>query len=87
VKLIADGVQSSTIFKDTRELAKQAVSAAKAYLEGSEPEANDTETYDNGAKVVPAYLLDIQMVDKDNYQEILVDSEYYTQDQVDKGQA
>ena len=53
VKLIADGVQSSTIFKDTRLLAEQAVIAAKAFLEGDEPEANDTETYDNGVKVVP----------------------------------
>ena len=33
VKLIADGVQSSTIFKDTRLLAEQAVIAAKAFLE------------------------------------------------------
>jgi putative multiple sugar transport system substrate-binding protein len=87
IKLIADGVQSSTIFKDTRKLAEQAVVAAKSYLEGDEPEANDTDTYDNGSKVVPSYLLDVQMVDEENYEEILIDSDYYTEEQVEKGQA
>ena len=57
VKLINDGVQCSTIFKDTRKLAEQAVIAAEAFLAGEEPEANDTKTYDNGVKVVPSYLL------------------------------
>ena len=62
VKLIADGVQSSTIFKDTRLLAEQGAIAAQAYLDGEEPEANDTETYDNGVKVVPSYLLPVETV-------------------------
>ncbi|MDO5662946.1 MAG: sugar ABC transporter substrate-binding protein [Brachybacterium sp.] len=86
VTLIAEGVQHSTIFKDTRLLAEQAVTAAQAYLDGGEPEANDTETYDNGEKVVPSYLLDIEMVLQDNYEEILVDSGYYTEEQVETGQ-
>lgn len=86
VKLIADGVQHSTIFKDTRDLADQAVEAADTYLQGGEPEPNDTETYDNGAKVVPSYLLEVQMVLEDNYEEILVDSGYYTEEQVESGQ-
>src|SRR5690606_14904316 len=51
VKLIADDVQFSTIFKDTRKLADQAVVTVEAFLGGSEPEANDTESYDNGVKV------------------------------------
>src|SRR3712207_67745 len=71
VKFIADGVQSSTIFKDTRLLAEQAVVAAEAFLEGNEPEANDTETYDNGVKVVPSYLLPVQKVFKDDIQSVL----------------
>ena len=70
VKLINDGVQSSTIFKDTRLLAEQAVIAAKAFLEGNEPEANDTETYDNGVKVVPSYLLPVETVFKDDIQSV-----------------
>ncbi|MGY2078610.1 multiple monosaccharide ABC transporter substrate-binding protein [Modestobacter sp. SYSU DS0657] len=87
VKLIADGVQHSTIFKDTRLLAEQAVAAAEAFLEGEEPEANDTETYDNGMKVVPSYLLPVETVYADNIQSVLVDSGYYTQSEVESGQA
>ena len=87
VKLIEEGVQSSTIFKDTRLLAEQAVVAAEAYLEGGEPEANDTETYDNGVKVVPSYLLEIETVYADDITAALVDSGYYTADEVASGQA
>ena len=86
IKLIADGVQSSTIFKDTRNLAEQAIVAAESILNGEDPEANDTETYDNGVVVVPSYLLEVQMVLEDNYEEIMVDSGYYTEEQVESGQ-
>jgi putative multiple sugar transport system substrate-binding protein len=87
VKLINDGVQNSTIFKDTRLLAEQAAIAAKAFLGGQEPEANDTTTYDNKVKVVPAYLLPIVTVYKDNIQSELVDSGYWTAAEVASGQA
>jgi putative multiple sugar transport system substrate-binding protein len=87
VKFIADGVQSSTIFKDTRLLAKQAVTAAVAYLKGDKPKANDTKTYDNGQKVVPSYLLPVVTVYKDDIQKELVDTGYYTADEVAKGQS
>lgn len=86
VKLIADGVQFASIFKDTRKLAAQAVIAATAYLRGETPEANDTETYDNGVKVVPSYLLESDIVYASNITELLVDSGYYTQEQVEQGQ-
>ena len=87
VKLIADGVQSSTIFKDTRKLAEQAVIAGQAFLGGTQPEANDTTTYDNGVKVVPSYLLPIQTVYADNIQPALVDTGYWTAQEVASGQA
>jgi putative multiple sugar transport system substrate-binding protein len=87
VKLINDGVQSSTIFKDTRKLAEQAVTAAKAFLEGNKPEANDTKTYDNGVKVVPSYLLPVETVYKDDIKSKLIDSGYWTADEVAKGQS
>jgi putative multiple sugar transport system substrate-binding protein len=87
VKLIADGVQHSTIFKDTRLLAEQAVIAAEAFLGGGQPQANDTETYDNGVKVVPSYLLPVETVYADNIQPVLVDSGYWTAAEVASGQA
>lgn len=78
VKSIIAGEQTETVFKDTRELAKAAVQMADSLLTGGKPEVNDTKTYDNGVKVVPAFLLDPVSVDKSNYQKALVDSGYYT---------
>lgn len=82
IKSIVAGEQTQTIFKDTRELAKKAVDMADSVLKGDEPEINDTETYDNGEKVVPSYLLAPVSVDSDNYKEILVDTEYYSEDEL-----
>jgi putative multiple sugar transport system substrate-binding protein len=87
VKLIQDGIQSSTIFKDTRLLAEQAVIAAQAFAEGNEPEANDTETYDNGVKVVPSYLLPVETVFAEDIQAKLIDTEYWTEEEVASGQS
>ena len=82
VKAINAGEQFSTIFKDTRELAKVAVDMATALLNGEEPEVNNTEDYDNGVKVVPSYLLDPVLVTKPDVQATLVDSGYYTADEL-----
>ncbi|MFF0155525.1 multiple monosaccharide ABC transporter substrate-binding protein [Micromonospora sp. NPDC005203] len=87
IKLINDGVQSSTVFKDTRLLADQAVNAAEAFLQKKEPEANDTKTYNNGVKVVPSYLLPIVTVYKDDIKTALIDSGYWTAEEVAAGQA
>src|SRR5258706_2220109 len=57
VKSILAGEQTSTVFKDTRELAKVTVGMVDAVLAGKKPQINDTKTYDNGVKVVPSYLL------------------------------
>ena len=87
VKLIKDDVQSSTIFKDTRLLAEQAVIATQAFLGGGAPTANDTETYDNGVKVVPSYLLPVVTVWQDNITETLIDTGYWTAEEVESGVA
>jgi putative multiple sugar transport system substrate-binding protein len=82
VKSIMAGEQYSTIFKDTRDLAKVTVDMIKAIGAGKEPKVNDTETYDNGVKVVPSYLLDPVPVTKDDVQTALVDTGYYTADEI-----
>jgi len=82
VKAILSGEQYATIFKDTRELAKVAAKMAVAVLGGDDPEINDTETYDNGVKVVPSYLLQPVQVTKDNVKEALVDTGYWTADEI-----
>lgn len=82
VKSIIAGEQYSTIFKDTRELAKVTVDMVDAVMNGKEPTVNDTKTYDNGKKVVPSYLLKPVAVDKSNWKEVLVGSGYYKEDQL-----
>ena len=82
VKSMMADEQYSTIFKDTRELARVTVGMVEALLNDAEPEINDTETYDNGVKVVPSYLLEPVAVTKDNITSVLVDSGYYTEDQL-----
>jgi putative multiple sugar transport system substrate-binding protein len=84
VKSIIAGEQYSTIYKDTRQLAKTAVSMADAILKGQKPEVNNTTDYDNGKKVVPSMLLQSVVVDKTNYQKELVDTGYYTTAQLGK---
>lgn len=84
VKSIIAGEQTQTVFKDTRELAKKAVAMADAILKGKEAEVNDTKTYDNGKKVVPAYLLEPVSVDAANYKSVLVESGYYTEKELGK---
>ncbi|GGO52985.1 sugar ABC transporter substrate-binding protein [Streptomyces daqingensis] len=81
VKSILRGQQTQTVYKDTRKLARQAVQMGDAVLTGKKPEVNDTKTYDNGKKVVPAYLLKPVSIDKSNTQR-LVDDGYYTAGQL-----
>jgi putative multiple sugar transport system substrate-binding protein len=78
VKSIIAGEQYSSIYKDTRELAKVVVSMVDALENGSKPEINDSKTYDNGKKVVPSYLLNPVLVTKANWKQVLVDGGYYT---------
>lgn len=82
VKNIIAGTQTMSIAKDTRTLAEVAATMVDAVCQGKEPEVNDTETYDNGKIVVPSYQCEPVAVDKDNYKEVLVDTEYYTEDQL-----
>ncbi|MFE6825603.1 multiple monosaccharide ABC transporter substrate-binding protein [Streptomyces sp. NPDC057690] len=82
VKSIIAGGQTQTVYKDLRELAKVATTMVDDVLNDKKPETNDTKTYDNGTKVVPAYLLQPVSVDKTNYEKVLVEGGYYTADQL-----
>jgi putative multiple sugar transport system substrate-binding protein len=79
VKAMVAGQQSMCVFKDTRMLAAQVVAMIDASLQGEEVPVNDTETYDNNVKVVPSFLVDPVFADANNYREILIDSGYYTE--------
>jgi putative multiple sugar transport system substrate-binding protein len=76
VKAMQAGEQYSTVFKDTRELAKTTAGMVDSVMQGKEPAINDTKTYNNGVKVVPSNLLVPYSVGKDDIQKMLVDSGY-----------
>ncbi|KKC32153.1 multiple monosaccharide ABC transporter substrate-binding protein [Devosia psychrophila] len=76
VKAIIAGEQYSTIYKDTRELAKTTADLVDTLVSGGTPEGLDTTTYDNGVKVVPSILLTPYEVDASNYQALVIDSGY-----------
>ena len=79
---IVAGKQAMSVFKDTRALASQVVEMVDAILTGEEVPVNDTETYDNGTGIIPSYLCEPVAVTQDNYKEMLIDSGYYTEDQI-----
>jgi putative multiple sugar transport system substrate-binding protein len=83
IKSMLRGEQYSTIFKDTRDLARVTVDMVDAALSGKEVTVNDTKTYNNGVKIVPSYLLKPVVVDKSNWEKVLVDSGYYKRTQFD----
>ena len=79
---IIDGKQAMSVFKDTRTLAPKVVEMVDAIMQGGEAPVNDTESYDNGTGIIPSYLCEPVAVTADNYKELLVDSGYYTEDQL-----
>ena len=76
------GKQSMSVFKDTRTLASQVVKMVGQILNGEEVEVNDTTAYDNGTGVIPSFLCEPVFADANNYKELLIDSGYYTEDQL-----
>ena len=79
VKNMIAGKQSMSVFKDTRDLATQVVAMVDAIMKGGEAPVNDTESYDNGTGVIPSYLCEPVFADVNNYKELLIDSGYYTE--------
>ena len=81
-KNIILGYQAMSVFKDTRTLAAEVVKMVDAILKGEEVVINDTTTYDNGVFVIPTNLSVPVFADANNYKELLIDSGYYTEEQL-----
>ncbi|OKL51994.1 multiple monosaccharide ABC transporter substrate-binding protein [Buchananella hordeovulneris] len=77
VQNIINGKQTMTVWKDTRKLGTQVAKMVDQIVKGEEVTVNDTKSYENGKKVVPSFLIEPQVVTKDNVKELLVDSGYY----------
>ncbi|MCR5105660.1 MAG: sugar-binding protein [Eubacterium sp.] len=76
------GKQSMSVFKDTRTLASQVVKMVGQIIKGETVDVNDTTTYNNNVITVPSYLCEPVFADANNYKELLIDSGYYTEDQL-----
>ena len=83
IKSIIADEQDMTIFKDTRDLADSTVNVIEAIANGEDVEVDDEETYDNDEIIVPTILEEPIVVDKDNYEEKLIDSGYYTAEELE----
>ena len=78
VKKMIEGKQSMSVFKDTRTLAAQVVKMVGQILKGETVDVNDTTTYNNNVITVPSFLCEPVFGSADNYMELLIDSGYYT---------
>ncbi len=76
------GKQSMSVFKDTRTLASQVVKMVTQIVNKETVDVNDTTTYNNGVITVPSFLCEPVFADASNYKELLIDSGYYTEDQL-----
>jgi putative multiple sugar transport system substrate-binding protein len=81
-RAVLRGDQSSTVFKDTRELARVTAQMAEALMQGKVPTVNDNKTYNNGVKIIPSMLLKPVLVDATNAKKILLDSGFYRAEQI-----
>ena len=94
LKNIVDGKQSMTVYKNVNDEAAATLEVSKAILSGQTPDASlvsslsaeatyDTESYNNGVKVVPSYLLVPYVITKDKL-DVLVDTGLYKWDSDNK---
>lgn len=83
IKAIIRGDQTTTVFKDTRELALRTADIVADALAGKPVQVNDSKTYNNGVKIVPTYLVAPVLVDSANWKDVLVTrSHFYTEAQL-----
>lgn len=82
VQSVLSGEMSMTVFKDTRLLAQKAVDVVDAVANGRALVPDDTTFFENGVKVLPAFLCGMEALDITNYKELAIDSGYYTEDQL-----
>ena len=70
VKSILRGEQYSTIDKDTGTLVQRAIAMVEALKQGKAPAVNDDHSYNNGVRIVPAYLLEPRIVTQANVRQV-----------------
>ena len=82
IRRIIEGTQLMTVFKDSRELAKAAMDAAIKLYNGEAIKI--TRTINNGKIDVPSILIAPIAIDNTNIDKVIIDSGYYTKEEVYK---
>lgn len=82
IKNLIIGKQAMDVFKDTRLLASKVVKMVNSIMKKTKVEINDTSSYNNGTGIIPTYLCEPITVTKNNYKQVLIDSGYYTENQL-----
>lgn len=85
-KNILDGTQTLSVCKDSRVLAQKCAVLVDSVLQGTPPEINDTEQYNNNVMNVPTYMCTPVLVDKDNLKEVIIDGGFYTESEINEAQ-
>jgi putative multiple sugar transport system substrate-binding protein len=76
VQSIINGEQTQTVWKDFREPGKICAQMVDALIKGTQVPINDTTTYNNGVKLVPSYLCNVQSIDITNYMDLFTSGFY-----------
>jgi putative multiple sugar transport system substrate-binding protein len=76
VQSIINGEQTQTVWKDFRKPGEICAQMADALVKGTKVPINDTSTYNNGVKIIPSYLCDVQSVDITNYMDLFASGFY-----------
>ncbi|MBO7638284.1 MAG: sugar-binding protein [Treponema sp.] len=79
IRNIIKGTQSMSVFLDTKDTVSMTVKMVDDIMKGKKPLLNDKQTYNNGSGFMQSYLCDPTIVTKENYKSILIDSGYYTE--------
>ena len=82
VRNIIENKQSMSVFKDTRLLAERTAEVMDTILRGEVPESSEFSSTFNGFILVPTSLIEPEVVDINNYREVLIDSGYYTEEEL-----
>ena len=82
VKNIISGTQSMSVFYAPNILADRAVQMVISLSKGEEPIVNTTTTDYFSGRVIPTYICDPAVVTKENYRDILIESGYYTEEEI-----
>lgn len=82
IKRIVAGKQSMTVFKDVRKLAQKAAEIAVAMAQGQDISKDINGKVNNNKMDVPSILLDPVVITKDNIDKELIESGWFTKEQV-----